>query len=367
MRARVEAEAPNGDAAASRSPRNLSVNAYFRETAARHVPRYRYTGQDFARWRSELLPAVRATLGCIPQRVPLNAQVQAEWRDDGLIKQRVVFDVEHGLSAVAYVFRPETSNGHRLPAILACHGHSPFGKESVMGNRSSPALVNDIESQNYDYGLRMAQAGFVTIAIDWRGFGERDDRRKPNSHGLSHEPAVTGRDLCNQHYLRASVLGMTVLGMDLHDACCALDYLCQQPFVDRERVGVMGLSLGGVMATWMAIVDERIKAADVICYSDRFADFGMRDVNFCGSQITPGLYALCDVPDLHGLIAPKPLLVEIGAYDGCFKVESAMSCYHEVKTIYSAAGVSDRLELDLFEGGHRWGANKSLEFFRKHL
>src|SRR5688572_2564247 len=86
--------------------RNLSVNAYFLETAARHVPRYRFApAMDFDRWRTELLPAVRATLGRMPQRVPLNAHVQAEWREHGLIKQRVVFDVEEGLSAVAYVFR----------------------------------------------------------------------------------------------------------------------------------------------------------------------------------------------------------------------------------------------------------------------
>src|SRR5205814_711317 len=95
--------------------------------------------------------------------------------------------------------------------------------------------------------------------------------------------------------------------------------------------------------------------------------FGMRDVNFCGSQITPGLYELCDVPDLQGLVAPRPLLVEIGAYDECFKLDSAMSCFREVEKIYQAAGARDSLELDLFEGGHRWGGNKSLDFFQKSL
>jgi hypothetical protein len=175
------------------------------------------------------------------------------------------------------------------------------------------------------------------------------------------------RDLCNMHYLRATVLGTTVLGMDVHDGMRALDYLCQQDFVDSNRIGVMGLSFGGCMATWMAICDSRIKASDIICYSDRFADFGMRDVNFCGSQITPGLYELCDVPDLHGVIAPRPLLVEIGSYDECFKLDSAMSCYREVEKIYEAAGARESLVLDLFEGGHKWGGNKSLEFFREHL
>ena len=346
--------------------RNLSLNAHFRARAARHVPRLRYAGQEFGRWQSELLAAARDTLGRMPEKVPLNAEVQAEWREDGLIKQRVIFDVEQGLSAVAYVFRPENARG-RLPAILACHGHGPFGKEPVMGNRATPQLAAEIVNHNYDYGLQMALAGFAVIAIDWRGFGERDDRRKPNFNDVDVQHPGMKRDLCNLHYLRATVLGTTVLGMDVHDGMRALDYLCQQDFVDADRIGVMGLSFGGCMATWMAICDPRIKAADVICYSDRFADFGMRDVNFCGSQITPGLYDLCDVPDLHGLIAPRALLVEIGSFDECFKIDSAMSCFREVEKIYSAAGVRDCLELDLFEGGHKWGGNKSLEFFREHL
>jgi hypothetical protein len=121
------------------------------------------------------------------------------------------------------------------------------------------------------------------------------------------------------------------------------------------------------MATWMAIADDRIKAADIIGYSDRFADFGMRDVNLCGSQIVPGLYSLCDVPDLHGLIAPRPLLVEIGTHDDCFYIDSAMSCFREVEKIYTAAGCREKLELDLFEGGHGWGGNKSVAFFTKAL
>jgi len=297
----------------------------------------------------------------MPPKVPLNPEIQAEWTEGGLLKQQVIFDVEDGLSAVAYVFRPSDAKG-KLPGILACHGHGPFGKEPVMGNRSSPELRANIEQHNYDYGLQMAQAGYAVIAIDWRGFGQRDDRAKPNWLGNIH-----GKDICNQHYIRATILGTTVLGLDVHDGMCALDYLCAQHFVDPQRIGVMGLSFGGTMTTWMSICDDRIKAADIICYSSLFADFAMRDNSFCGSQITPGLYDLCDVPDLHGLIAPRPLLVEIGTYDGCFLVDSAMNCFRQVEKIYAAAGASDKLELDLFEGGHGWGANKSFDFFQKHL
>jgi dienelactone hydrolase len=344
--------------------RNLSINVYFQRLAATHTPKFRFAGSskdDWLQWKNKLLPAVRASLGKMPNKVALNPEIQAEWVQDGLIKQRVVFDVEEDLCATALVFRPADAKG-QLRGILACHGHGPFGKEPVMGNCSTEGLKTNINEHNYDYGLQMAKAGYAVIAIDWRGFGERDDRYKPNWSNN-----VGSRDICNLHYLRASILGMTVLGMDVHDGACALDYLCRQEFIDPECIGVMGLSFGGTMATWISICDERVKATDIICYSNRFSDFGMRDINFCGSQITPGLYELCDVPDLQGLIAPKPLLVEIGSYDDCFKVDSAMSCFRELEKIYTVAGAAAELELDLFEGGHQWSGRKTLNFFNKYL
>jgi hypothetical protein len=173
--------------------------------------------------------------------------------------------------------------------------------------------------------------------------------------------------MCNVHFLREMLLGRTLLGANLHDGRCALDYLSSLDFVDPGRVGAMGLSFGGTMTTWLAVADERIRAADVICYSDRFADFAMRRANFCGSQVTPGLFDLCDIPDLQGLIAPRPLLIEIGKRDECFFDESAMSCYREVEKIYAAAGAGEKLALDHFEGGHEWGGNRSVGFFREFL
>ncbi|NQU12247.1 prolyl oligopeptidase family serine peptidase, partial [bacterium] len=332
--------------------------------ARRHRPRHRFAGRtarDWQTWRKALLPAVLQSLGRLPDPVPLRPAVIAEWAEDGLRKQKVVFDVERGLAATAYVFRPARARG-RLPAILACHGHGPLGKDAPMGTKPMTGTATAMNRRSEHFGLEMAKAGFVVMAIDWRGFGERDDRRKPHWHDIT-----MGRDLCNVHYLRANILGMTMLGLNLHDGRCALNYLGRQPFVDPHRLGVMGGSLGGTMTTWIALAEPRVKAADVICYSDRFSDFGMRDANFCGNQITPGLYELCDLPDLQGLIAPRPLLVEIGAYDECFRVEAAMSCYRDVAKIYRAAGVRDRLVLDLFDGGHQWGAHKSVEFFCQHL
>jgi dienelactone hydrolase len=343
--------------------RNQSIQRFFEESGQNHQPRFRFGtagNTDFKSWKQQLLPAVLDSLGAMPESVPLNPQVLAEWEKDGLKCRNVLIDLEPGLSAQVLLYWPANASG-RLPGLLACHGHGLYGMAAVMGDDSTPEQAADIKKLNYNYGEQMARRGYAVIAIDWRGFGLRDDRRMSPAHDYGK------RDLCNLNFIRAVLLGRTLLGMDVHDGRRALDYLCEQPFVDPQRIGVMGLSFGGTMTVWMTLADPRIKAADVICYSDRFAAFALRNVNFCGSQITPGLFALCDMPDLQGLIAPRPLLVEIGAHDLCFRIEPAMSCYRAVEEIYQAAGAADRLELDLFEGNHAWGDHKSAAFFKKHL
>jgi hypothetical protein len=82
--------------------------------------------------------------------------------------------------------------------------------------------------------------------------------------------------------------------------------------------------------------------------------------------VTPGIFALVDTPELQGLIAPRPLLAEIGIHDKCFHVDHTLGEHHKrLERIYKAAGAE--LELDLFPGTHAWGGNKSVAFFRKHL
>lgn len=343
--------------------RNLSINQHFRNLAQKRLPKYRFCGitnAQWRQWRETLCAEVMASLGSMPTPVPLNPEIVAEWEEDGLLKQRVWLDVEEGLSVTAWVYRPADATT-TLPAIIACHGHGA-DKDSIMGIACDARRAAAINEFHCDYGLRMAKAGYVVIAIDWRGFGERDDRRKPHCNDI-----FQGRDICNIHYLRATLFGQTMLGANVHDGKCAIDYLCSLPCVDSSRIGAMGLSFGGTMTMWLTLCDSRIKAANIICYADRFAAFAVRDANFCGSQITPGLFSLCDIPDLHGLIAPRPLLVDIGTFDDCFLIESAISCYRETEKIYAAADASDKLELNLFEGGHSYSGRKTCEFFRRHL
>lgn len=163
------------------------------------------------------------------------------------------------------------------------------------------------------------------------------------------------------------MLGTTTIAINVRHGQAATDVVCAQPGVDADRLGVMGLSGGGTMTLWMTLCDERFKAAEIICYSDLWHVFGYRDINYCGMQVAPGLFKLLDLPDVQALIAPRPLLVDIGAHDSCFTADSSMACYRRVREIYDIAGCPENFEADIFHGPHAWGAHKSYDFFARHL
>lgn len=345
--------------------RKISPQYMFEQIALEHTPEYSFAAgsRDFEAWKHEALPKVLATIGKNPPRVEANPQLLAEWEHDGLRKQRWLIDIGPHAAATFQINYPlGLAEDEKRPAILCWHGHGQFGKEPVMGNDSSDELRHAIKTFGYNYGHQMAKAGFITYAIDWMNGGERNDSNKP--HYLTQN---AGRDWCNIYYLHATMLGMTSLSINLTHGRAATDFAISLPHVDGSKLGVMGLSGGGTMTTWTALTDERFGAVEIICYSDLWAHFGFRDTNYCGMQVAPGLFALVDLPDLQGLIAPRPLLVDIGVHDTCFRVDTALQCFQQVEKIYEAAGVRDRLELDLYPGEHSWAGNKSREFFKKHL
>ncbi len=343
--------------------RNLSPHQYLIRRCARTRPTLTFRGstvEDWRRWRAALLPKLRELLGEFPSPVPLRAEIVAEQRDDDLIRQRVLLDTEPDMSVAALVYIPARRKpDKRLPAILCAHGHGPYGKDAVMGvlRPDDPAMAAHILEHNYDYGLQMARRGFVTCSLDWRGFGERSD------------PPATypGHDECDMNYLRGHLLGVNLLTLQIHDGLRALDYLQSRPEIDPQRIGCMGLSYGGTMTTWLSLLDERIKAADIICYADTFPGFGIDLGHFCGAQIVPGLYAACDLGDLAGLIAPRPLLIEAGLHDTCFLYKNARVAIALAESIYRAAGAADRLTVEVFDGGHKFAGGQAFEFFRRNL
>lgn len=352
------------------TPRQTSTVEYFNRLADRlPPPALSFRGStkvDWERWRAAFGAKLLELCGEWPQRVPLNPEtIYRVETDDGLILEKVIYNTETDFSVPAYVLIPKDTSrakGGKLPAILTLHGHGKWAKDGVAGVicPDNKDMTDSVRRANYDYGRQMARNGYITISIDARGFGELGDGPMP----------FAGREIqhiCDTHFLRGLLLGFNFLTLNIWDMMRTVDYLQTRADVDGDRIGAMGLSYGGTRTTYLAALDERIKAADIICYMTCFRDYAIADANFCGSQFLPHQFRWGDVPDVAGLIAPRPLLVESGVHDTCFPIGPVMRAHEHLRRIYAAAGCADKLTVDLFEGGHQFHGPSAFAFFEKWL
>ena len=341
--------------------RNFSMIDYFNRLAAEHVPELAFSGEskdDWQQWHRKAHARLTELLGKMPEPVDLAPDVVYSVEEDGLVRERIILDAEQYMSIPCVVLRPVDMKQDGSNAAIVCsHGHGNFGKEAVSGNKTTPELRENIASANYNYAEQMARRGFLTISPDLRVFGERSDGGDP----------YPGRDKCNMHFIRGLVLGVYTLTLNIFDMTRVIDYLQTRPEVDSERIGMMGLSQGGTMTTFTSALEPRIKAADIIGYMGTWRGMGIADANFCGSQILPDIFRYLDIPDVAGLIAPRPLLIEMGVHDTCFYIEETLAGAERVRRIYEAAGVGADLHLDVHPGPHAFAGGKAFDFFDRYL
>lgn len=312
-------------------------------------------------WRSELWPVWRdEMLGVFPPKVPLEPEVLEREQCDGYRREKVVYQSEPYASIPAYVLIPDDLEpDERRPGILALHGHGN-GKSDVVGLDFGDKKKRDLIRQlNYDYAVQFVKRGYVTISPDARCFGERLD-----SPG---DPLGMGRDPCNVNYLRAGLLGLQLLTLNVHDFMVTVDYLQTRPEVNPDRIGCVGLSFGGSMTLYGSATDSRIKVAVISCAMFSMTDHSVILSGMCGSQMVFKHLLLADIADIAGLIAPRPLLCEIGTRDGCFSIKTADRAYRDLRKIYDAAGVPDLLEEDRFDGEHEFSGRKAFDWFERWL
>ncbi len=308
--------------------------------------------QDWEEWRTRFRRNLVKDLGPTPEPLPLEVEVLEHTQLDGYTREKIIFNPDPFSSIPAYILTPDGADAENpAPAVLCAHGHG-IGKDGAVG------VVDDYQKQ---YAVELTKRGFVTLAPDWRCFGERKDRdawvRRPS------------RDGCNVAYLAFGYFGYQLLRLNISDGQRCLDYLQSRPEVDRNRLGCMGCSFGGTMTTYISALDHRVKAAVIVCYlstlTDALNDRGRG--NTCGSQFMFGLRKAGDIADVAGLIAPRACMAQIGSDDMCFIEADALQAFKQVGKIYAASGRSDRLVLDHFQGEHEINLETGIEFLQERL
>ena len=138
--------------------------------------------------------------------------------------ERVSFKNQFQMNTVGNLFVPKNLNRNaRYPAIIVGH---PMGAVK--------------EQSSNLYAQKLAEQGFVTLAIDLSFWGESDGRPRN----------LVSPDIYSE------------------DFSAAVDYLGAQGFVDRKRIGVLGICGSGSFAISAAKIDPRMKAIATVSMYD---------------------------------------------------------------------------------------------------
>jgi len=130
--------------------------------------------------------------------------------------QKVVFKNQYNMKVVGNLFTSkDLKKSTKNPAIVVGH---PMGAVK--------------EQSSNLYATKLAEQGFVTLAIDLSFWGESEGQPR---NAVS--PDIYAEDFS-----------------------AAVDFLGTQPFVERERIGVLGICGSGSFAISAAKIDPRMKA-----------------------------------------------------------------------------------------------------------
>mgnify|MGYP002409118697 FL=1 len=198
------------------------------------------------------------------------------------------------------------------------------------------------------------------------GLEARRYERRTGGDARATERHGRRRDACDLAALRLQQFGINLIGGQVRDLMACVNLLSDQPAVDPARIGATGISYGGRLTMYLSALDQRIACAVASGALNIFRERLTIDAS-CAAQLVPGMLALGDTPEVFGLISPRPLLLEVGTVDGTSPEIFAMDAYSQVGRIYEAAGVRDRLDLDVFEAGHRHNGAKAFGWFDRWL
>lgn len=298
------------------------------------------TPDEWPSIRKRIYDRVMSSMGTPPDcAVEVSHEVVDDFERYGLRHRKIRYPVmpdEYGLAVM--VLPDGVDDSRPAPAVVICHGtNDKRGKDSVM----------DLDYVERAYTIELAQRGFVTVAPDCYEFGEL----------LTH-----GEDLPDEEVHRRYVASMerfieehpewSLDGRRNHDHQCLLSVLDTMPFVRPGGFGVMGNSLGGRSAIFLAALDERIAAAVPSCgISPNITNVYRTVTGSAASKSSPrwiehflkhGGEMLYEYEDMIALCAPRPLLV-LEPYNDLYNryIEANFRCYIAGQRAYALLGKPD--------------------------
>jgi Acetyl xylan esterase (AXE1) len=273
-------------------------------------------------------------------------EAAARFEETGVIEtgkgyriRKLRYEIVPGFYSAALLYEPEGAQ-RGSPAILNVNGHV-----------GAPGKTVEYKQKRC---IQFAKQGILALNLEWLSFGELSQSGNEHWYGAH-------LDLVGAHEL-----GLFYLAMRR-----GLDYLYNHPLVDRERIGMTGLSGGGWQTIMLSALDPRIKVtAPVAGFSSiasrveakRFGDLG--DIE----QAPTDFFVRSDYTHLVGLCAPRPTLLIYNAEDDCcFRAPLVKPLvFDAMRPLFGLYGAEEALQWheNLDPGTHNYQKDNRLAAYR---
>jgi len=268
------------------------------------------------RWEAVLSPPVLSKSGPLKRKPYALNEIQGEWIELplGMLSAEAVL-----------VFPAGASEKKPVPIVIVQHGIG-----STPESAFSPGGY-------HEYAKGLLKAGFAVLSpLNLRSIERRNNIER---------------------YARLAATSLP--GIELVRLQHLLDVVLADPRIDSERVGMWGVSLGGMATMFWMPLEPRIKAGVVSGWfnerrnkmavpDERYSSFSPREEHaFFNGWLSE--FSDCDVVSM---IAPRPLMLQHGKKDNIAHWPQVVEEYNKAAIHYQNLNMPQRIELTLHEGGH---------------
>ncbi len=334
---------------------DFSPDIYFRELYEnRPFPFEGKTADEIKIAAEEIREKAKNVFGI--EKIPCKTEILApvtlytEKRKGYEIKALSV-EICKNLNMLCYLLIPEKKNGFGVVAVC---GHG-YGVRQILrqGKNGKYRKINFFDNYQKNFAEALVLRGNTVIAFEPVAFGKarlKKDSRKPFY--------ISSCETVSMHSL---MYGFTTASLRIYQAQRCIDLLSAEGL---SHFGIMGISGGGLVALYTALLDSRIERTVVSGYVNTFGTSVLSRWH-CTDNYIPGLLGIGDMYDFAAALAPRPLLLECGKKDKLFSIDGSLEAIRRISAVYERLGARENFSADIHSGKHEISGALSFGFFGK--